>query len=942
MPDSRSQLSAKAQASLGLPEGIKFYSPFPFGGMNVQASSVAVADNEFLWLENFVRLGDGNLRTVWDRGASIYIAPGGLTIVWHVFFNIGAAYYCAVFLSDGSAVQVSMATLAQAQIGPPGLFYDASTGYLPYARQWGTQYLLISNRNTVNDYWAWDGSLLYGAGTAAPNGVDILSGGGGYGSAPTLTVYGGFGSGIEIVPVVIGGEVVEMNIASPGLGYEPGDIVQVAFSGGGSDSSAILQASLAPTTVGGVTVTAPGSGYTFAGVWFTGGGGGSGVAATATIVGGAVTSIVLTSAGSGYTTAPSVQVFGNGSGALATAALTPSGVSAGSVVSTTVASITVVGGGSGYTQVGVSIVGGGGSGATATATLSSGSISEITMETAGSGYISTPSVVIAGDGANASATAVLTSSATVPGVAVVNGGSNFTSVPTLTITGGGGSGATAIALLAATTVASINLTSGGSGYTSAPTISFTGGGGSGAAATAYLSGGQVAYVVVTSAGSGYTSPIQVTFSGGGGSGAGATVVYAPTSINSVEVMSAGRYYTTAPAVEVSSGANNAAAATVMLMPFGVSGSVLETFLSRAWVYDPAPSLYSTLPPGGDWEVSAPGSFVDFATSDGAVSAVNTDAFLNTQYTQARQSSGYLYALGDGSISVISNVNSSSSSSSSGSSVSTTFNYQNVDPQIGCAWRDSLQDFGRSTIFANATGVYGLYGGAATKISGKLDQLFASAAFPPTAGAATPAAAVATIYGVKHYLLLMTVTDPDTGALRNVMATWNEKEWFVTSQSVSLAFISTQKQGSEYAAYGTDGSSIYPLFSAPSSSLQKRLDTKMYGSDRIFVEKAAQGVWFQAQDNSAGAVGVSGTLAAVVSGMGGGAINGYAITAPEGVSAPFLNQVAFASPPPFWNVWGTAMEGNGFFSIGLRFVSSSPDFTLADLVIGYTEHVAFFA
>ena len=30
--------------------------------MNVQASPVAIADNEFLWLENFVRLGDGNLR----------------------------------------------------------------------------------------------------------------------------------------------------------------------------------------------------------------------------------------------------------------------------------------------------------------------------------------------------------------------------------------------------------------------------------------------------------------------------------------------------------------------------------------------------------------------------------------------------------------------------------------------------------------------------------------------------------------------------------------------------------------------------------------------------------------------------------------------------------------------------------------------------------------
>jgi hypothetical protein len=849
MPDPRGQISSKAQQSLGLPDGFKTYSPFPFGGMNVQASPIAVADNQFLWLENFVRLGDGNLRTVWDKGAPIFTAPGGLTIVWKCFFNIGIVYYCAVFLSDGSAVQVSMSTLAQTQIGPPGVFYQASTGYLPYARQWGTQYLVISNRNTQNDYWAWDGVLLYSAGTVAPAGVNITSGGAAYSSLPNLTVYGGFGSGIAITPVILGGQVVEMNITNPGSGYEPGDVVQVAFSGGGSDTSPVLVAALTATSVAGVTITVPGSGYTFASVQFTGGGGGSGAIATATIVGGAITAVVMTNIGSGYTTAPGVLIVGDGAGARASAVLVPSGV--------------------------VSI-------------------------------------------------------------AVANGGSNFTSVPLLEITGGAGAGAVAIAVLTATSVASVNLTAGGSGYTSAPTIAFVGGGGSGAAATAVLSGDAVGHVTLTNVGSGYTGPIQVTFTGGGGSGAGATVLYAPTSIGSVEVSAVGQYYTTAPAIIVQPGANNAAAATLTLMPFGVSGSVMETYLSRIWIFDPAPSPYSALPPGGNWQASAPGSFTDFATSDGGVSAINTDAFLDLQYTQVRQSSGYLYALGNGSVSVISNVN------TSGSPSTTTFNYQNVDPQAGCAWRDSLQDFSRSTIFANRAGIYGLYGGAATKISGNLDQLFTNAIFPPTAGAVTPCSAIATIFNIKHYMLLMTVVDPDTGVTRIVMATWNEKDWVVTTQTVDLSFIATQKQGSVYAAYGSDGSSIYPLFAAPSSALQKRFDTKLYGSDRIFIEKAAQGVWMQAQDNSAGEVGISGALTATISGMGGGAINGFAVTVPEGVSAPFLNQVAMASPPPAWNVWGTSIQGNAFFSMGLRFASNSLDFTLADLVIGYTEQDAFFA
>jgi hypothetical protein len=845
------QLSAKAQASLGLPDGFRAYSPYPFGGVNTQATPVAMKDTEFLWLENFVRLGDGNLRTVWDKGTPIYTATSSLTIIWNVFFNIGTTYYCAVFLSDGSAIQVALATGTQTTIGPAGTFYRSSSGYLPYARQWGTQYLLICNRNTQDDYWVWDGTLLYSAGSAAAGGVNILAGGAGYSSTPTLTIYGGFGSGMTISPVISGGQIVEMNITNPGSGYEPGDVVQVAFNGGGSNNSAILTAALTATTLAGVTVTAPGSGYTFASIQFNGGGGGSGATATATITNGQITAITVTNVGSGYTTAPSVQITGNGSGAEASAVLTPAGVSS-------------------------------------------------------------------------------------TGLTVVNGGSGFTSVPLLTLVGGGGAGATAIAVLTGTSVASVNLAAGGSGYTSAPTVAFVGGGGTGAAATAVLQGDTVGRINLTTGGTGYTSAIQVTITGGAGSGAGATVLYTPTSIASAVLQSTGQFYTTAPAVEVTPGANNSAAATVTLMPFGISGSVMETYLSRVWIFNPAPSPTSTLPPGGNWNVSAPGSFVDYATSDGGVAALNTDAFLDLQYTQVRQSSGYLYALGNGSVSVVSNVQ------TSGEPAETSYNYQNVDPQAGCAWRDSLQDFSRSTIFANTVGIFGLYGGAATKISGNLDGIFVNAVFPPTVGAITPCAAIATIFDIKHYLLLMTVMDPDTQALRNVMVTWNEKDWVVTSQTVSLEFIATLKQGSLYAAYGTDGNSIYPMFNMPSSSLSKRIETKFYGGDKVFIEKAGQAIWLQGQDNSVGEVGISGSLEAVISGIGGAFINEQSVTVPAGVSSPFLNPVAFTSPYPYWNVWATSIQGNAFFTLGIRFTTQSPDFTLSNLLIGYTEAVAFFA
>jgi hypothetical protein len=918
----RSGTSSKAQESLGLPPGFRTYSPFPFAGMNVQSSPLAMADNEFLYLENFVRLGDGNLRTVWDKGSPIFTATGGLTVVWYAFFNIGAVYYCAVFLSDGSAVQVDMVTLSQTKIGGAGLFYQSS-GLLPYARQWGTQYLVICNRNTPNDYWIWDGALLYGAGTVAPGGVDILSGGFNYSSTPTITAYGGHGSGLTLSTVEAAGSIAELNITNPGSGYQPGDQVQLEFTGGGSDSSPVLTATLIPVGVGGVNVTTPGSGYSFATVAFTGGGG-SGAAGTATISDG-VSGVTITNGGKNYTTASVAFSGGGGSGA----------TGAANIVNGAIASITVTSPGANYTSAPTVIIAGDGSGASGTAQIFAGVISSIQVTAQGSGYTSAPTVVISGNGTGASGVAVLNPTG-VGGINVNNPGSGFTSVPLITLVGGGGSGATGFIILTGTSVASIEVTAGGSGYTSPPTLNITGGGaGSGLTFAVGMNGDSVGFVVISSGGSGYNEAIQGFFSGGGGSGAGVNILLTPTTISAALVSSAGQFYTDAPAVQVTPGANKSAYATVTLMPFGVSGSALETFLSRIWIVNPAPSPTSILPPGGNWQVSAPGSLTDFATSDGAVDALNTDAFLQTQYTNVRQSSGYLYFFGDGSVSVVSNVN------TSGSPVTTTYNYQNVDPQAGAQWRDSLQDFSRSTIIANATGVYGLYGGAATKISGKLDQLFTSAVFPPAAGAITPVSAVATIFNVKHYLLLMTILDPDTQVLRNIMVTWNEKDWVITSQSIALEFIATRKVGSSYATYGTDGLSVYPLFSAPSAALIKRLDTKHYGTDRMFIAKAAQSIWLQGQDNSESEAGIAGSLQAVISGLGVSNINGFSAQVPAGVSAPALNAIKFASPYPFWNVWGTSFPGDAFMALGLRITSQSPDFTLANLVIGYTEVLAFY-
>lgn len=90
-------------------------------------------------------------------------------------------------------------------------------------------------------------------------------------------------------------------------------------------------------SVGTITVTAGGTGYTTAPTVTITGGGGSGATATATVTSGSVTAITVTNGGSGYTSAPTVTISGGGgSGATATAALNVPVAANGTITASTV------------------------------------------------------------------------------------------------------------------------------------------------------------------------------------------------------------------------------------------------------------------------------------------------------------------------------------------------------------------------------------------------------------------------------------------------------------------------------------------------------------------------------------------------------------------------------------------------------------------------------
>jgi hypothetical protein len=273
------------------------------------------------------------------------------------------------------------------------------------------------------------------------------------------------------------------------------------------------------------------------------------------------------------------------------------------------------------------------------------------------------------------------------------------------------------------------------------------------------------------------------------------------------------------------------------MPSGISGNAISIFQSRVFIEN-----------GAQTQISAPQNGANFATAQGGTSFFSTDSFLKSQYSKAYQSNGFQYLIGDSSINVISNIQ------TGGSPTETTFNNQNVDPQMGSIWKDTVQPFGRGIMFANPSGIYALYGGAAEKVSDKLDGLFANANFTTT----TPTAGVATLFGVRVFLFNFNTIDLN-GVRRNLMALWDGKKWFLASQPLVPIFIGTQEINSVLTIWGTDGTNLFQMFTTPSVTLSKILQTKLWSGDSYLVVKQALRNYCLGTDFSGNGFSLSGTL-----------------------------------------------------------------------------------
>lgn len=405
-----------------------------------------------------------------------------------------------------------------------------------------------------------------------------------------------------------------------------------------------------------------------------------------------------------------------------------------------------------------------------------------------------------------------------PPVTITNVGSGYTSPPTVSASGGSGSGATfSVTLTQSGGIASVNVTYSGDYGSEVVTVTPSGGGGSGAVLTANLFPGTphgwgVGSVSVVSPGTGYTSAPAINFSGPQqfAAAAATSTIASSGSVSKVTITNPGIGYAAGdtPSLSFSGGGGSSAAATVKIMPFGINGTDLETYAGRVWIIN-----------GALLQFSAPGSFQDFATSDGGGSVTSNDSFLRVGYTRLIQTNGFLYLIADSSINYISGVQ------TSGTPPTTTYTNQNADPEVGTPYPLTAIVFGRNIVLANSVGVHVSYGAAVTKVSTPLDGVYNTVA---NFNGLQLSSAKATVFGKKVFMCLVPVIDPVTNLLSNEVFMWDgQKKWWSSKQDVALTFIAAQEINSVLTAWGTDGGRLFQLFQNPSTAFTKTAQSKLW-------------------------------------------------------------------------------------------------------------------
>ena len=512
--------------------------------------------------------------------------------------------------------------------------------------------------------------------------------------------------------------------------------------------------------------------------------------------------IVITNAGQGYSSPPAVFPV-NGSGSLTSLV----GIISGGFVT----GVSFISPGTGFVAsdhtVSFTFVGGNPTGSLGTISVSLASVATVS----GSGAtFGTPSMVFVGNGLSE-----------VVAVPVVTPGSNYSNLTQIAATGGvyyPGNPAVLTPAISNGSIASVIINSGGLYYATYPPT--------GAVATDPNSSSfTIASVSIIAVGANY-SPNAVAVLSGGSSPTrqgqlGLHIVNG--SINSVAIVDRGLYGgSIAPTVSIVDTAI-AAQGYAVVMPFGIQGTSVETYQGYVWLVQGA-VLYN----------SAPGSVSDFASTNGGGNKTSASSKLRIGYTRLIAANGFLYTIADSSIDIVSGVQ------TSGTVATTTYSWLNADPEVGSPYPQSVMTWGRGLFLANAYGVHVMYGSEAQKISEPLDGVYNTVA---GFGNVQLSSAEHLVYGRKIAINLVPIVDPVKNTQVNKLLCFDGKRWFASEQSKNISYVKHREFNSTITCFGTDGTTVFPVFNTPSAGFTKTAQTKLWDAPGGYqYDKIASRFW----------------------------------------------------------------------------------------------------
>ncbi len=189
-----------------------------FKGVNTKNNRTAIRDDEFSWLENAMPIGFGNVKIVASQENAVNATNVAVTWsnnVTHIAdTNIGLNDYVVAFQENGGAQYYNVDTRVVGTVAAAGTFSNVGI----QTSQWENERMLIID--PVKGYFTWDGTNVVAVGSIAT--VNIISGGGGYVTAPNVTISSTQQTGgvnATAVATLVSNVVASITITNPGTGY---------------------------------------------------------------------------------------------------------------------------------------------------------------------------------------------------------------------------------------------------------------------------------------------------------------------------------------------------------------------------------------------------------------------------------------------------------------------------------------------------------------------------------------------------------------------------------------------------------------------------------------------------------------------------------------------------------------------------------------------------